>query len=147
MDTKKKTILYVSLWPWRDLWQRPQHLATNLSQYYNIIFIDSLPFSMHKSLVKSLTCLNKINKTHTHKDCIVFSYYFFPCGKLFFLRKLNNWFWAKAVNRYIKKNKLNVDILWISSPDQLAFIENIDAKEKYYDCMDDYQSFEEKLKK
>ncbi len=70
---------------------------------------------------------------------------FLPSWRFSSLRDWNHRKWASAVSEYLKRERIPIDILWLSSPEQLPFCEEIPASLVCYDCMDNYESFYPRL--
>lgn len=143
MDIKFKTILYVSLWPWEDLWQRPQHIAVNLSRTHNVIFTSAIPY---KSKNGTLNLFNKFRVNKFSDTLQILSYFFLPSWKFPFIKNFNYNSWLNKLNTYLSNNNIEVDILWVTSPDHIIFCDKLNAKNIVYDCMDNFGMFEARLK-
>ena len=143
MDIKSKTILYVSLWPWEDLWQRPQHIAVNLSRTHNVIFTSAIPY---KSKNGKLNFFNKFRLNKFSDTLQILSYFFLPSWKFTFIKKINYNTWLSNLNTYLSNNNIEVDILWVTSPDHILFCDRVNTTTIVYDCMDNFGMFEARLK-
>lgn len=75
----------------------------------------------------------------------VLDFPFLPSWRFSFLRDWNHRKWASVVSEYLKRERIPIDILWLSSPEQLPFCGEIPASLVCYDCMDNYESFYPRL--
>lgn len=142
MSIEKKTILYISLWPWDDLWQRPQHIALNLSNTYNVIFTSAIPF---KSKNGKFKIFNKTNINKISDSLKIISYHFYPSYIIKFLKYFNYYSWLISIKQYLNNSNTKFDILWVSSPDHLFFCDKFKPKIIIYDCMDNFGMFDKNL--
>ena len=146
MTSQTPTILYISLWPWDELWQRPQHIAKQLSGHYNLIYSSPIPFrSKKKASINYIKKVYHLEENRIDNNLTVLNYQFLPAWRFSFLSKLNYQKWLNSIKKYIKSRNLTIEILWISSPDHLLFIKNIKCNLRCYDCMDNYPMFNAKL--
>lgn len=147
MKLSPPTILYVSLWPWEDLRQRPQHLALQLSCKYNVIYTSAIPyFSGHSSKIISVKNFGIVDENKINNRLTVLNYKFLPSWRFIAIKKLNFKKWLSTISTYLERSRITVDVLWVSSPDHLLFIKGINSKLKCYDCMDNFEMFNQKLK-
>lgn len=137
----RPNILYVSLWPWDGLWQRPQHLAQQLSEHCNVIYTSPTPFHSRRDMLPHLGRGWKLKRHEETERLHVLDFPFLPSWRFSSLREWNHCKWASAVSEYIKRERIPIDILWLSSPEQLPFCGEIPARLVCYDCMDNYESF------
>ncbi len=42
-----KSLLFLSMVRWETIWQRPQHLAIELSKYFRIFYVDPVAYSFY----------------------------------------------------------------------------------------------------
>jgi len=142
MDLTRPNILYVSLWPWEALWQRPQHLAQQLSESYNVFYTSAIPFrsrsSVHPNIVSKWWRLEKRSKAD---QLCVLNFFLLPSWYFNSIRKWNHCKWAVAIAKYLEEQNISIDILWVSSPEHLPFCQQIKSRLICYDCMDNYESF------
>jgi glycosyltransferase involved in cell wall biosynthesis len=71
----------------------------------------------------------------------VLNFLFPPSWKFTPVRGWNHSRWASAVHNYLDAQGISVDVLWLSSPEQIPFYKKIPARLVCYDCMDNYESF------
>ena len=146
INKNKPTILYVSFWPWFGLHSGPQHLAINFAERYNVIYSSPIPYGFSKNKIKHLINSSRLNKKVISKEMSSLEFNFLPTWKFNFIRKLNHKLWAKSIINYLNKNKIEIDILWLNSPEQLPFVTNLKFKILTYHCLDDYDYFYNQIK-
>lgn len=125
MRTSNKKILYVMHVSWHWIKQRPQFLAENLSQYFEVKIL------YKKSILELFTESNSPN------NCIGIIQ--LPLSRFKLIQKLNMLIYRLYINKYLKQ----VDYLWMSSAFDYSNISDlVDNKVKLvYDCMDDVCEF------
>lgn len=121
-----KKILYLCPVDWQWIKQRPQFLAEELSEAYEIHAL--YPYQNNRGGLQE--------KQPTPVNLI-------PCrslptlgGKLGFLNPVNR-FWARA-QAAAALNRVKPDYLWVTMPWQLDWLPNDPNIPILYDCMDDY---------
>jgi len=140
-NNERPNILYVSLWPWDALWQRPQHLAQQLAANYNVIFTSAIPFHSGKGKGKFKNKIWNLEKQEITEQLSVLNFYFLPSWRFDSIRRWNHRQWVSSICDYIKQENISIDILWVSSPEHLPFLKRINSRLACYDCMDNYESF------
>lgn len=124
-----KKILYFSPVDWNWIKQRPQFLAEQLSDYYDITVV--YPYkNMRQGLQKTKTSKLRIEP-----------YYSIPyiLQNYFCLKGMNNWLINQQIARITKYDTF--DLIWCSMPWQIDLLKSFTGKIPIiYDCMDDYLS-------
>lgn len=137
----KRRLLYVSLWPWDGLWQRPQHLAEQLALQYDVVYVSALPFHSRKSAVAHLSWTSGPVVRKPRQGLTVVQFPLPPSWRFQWLREWNHERWAAQVASFLRREGMEVDVLWLSSPDQRAFLKKVRTRLVCYDCMDEFNSF------
>ena len=87
----------------------------------------------------------QIRKVQGIEHLSVLYFPFLPGGGSASVSKWNHKKWAKALAKFLDSQKTNIDILWLSSPDQLPFLEEFSSDLITYHCLDPYESFYPRL--
>ena len=140
-NNNKPNLLYVSFWPWDSIQSVPQHLASQFSKKYNVIYVSPLQFQVSNNKAKHFSNILKLTKKINDEGMLLLQFPFLPCWKFNFLRNFNHYLWAKAVNLFLLNNKISIDILWLNSPEQLSFFNKFSFKLVTYHCLDENESF------
>ena len=123
----KKKMLYIMHIDWNWIKQRPQFLAEELSQYYDITV--AYTYGYHRKLIK------QSNQFDGFKKLI-------PLYRLPFA-KLRNSFLGTLIDNYLLKLQFkfigqDFNYIWLTSPTYIDVINNQFKNSKIiYDCMDD----------
>lgn len=123
----KKKMLYIMHIDWNWIKQRPQFLAEELSEYYDMTVVYT--YGYNRNLIR------QSNKVAGFKKLIPL--YRFPSAKL------RNTFFGKFINNFILKIQFlfigkNFDYVWLTSPTYIEIINKVFKDTKIiYDCMDD----------
>lgn len=125
MRTNNKKILYIMHVSWHWIKQRPQFLAENLSQHFEVKIL------YKKTILELFTNFNSPNNSTGIIQL--------PLSRFKLIQKLNKLLYRLYINKYLKE----IDYLWMSSVFDYSNISDlIDNKIKLvYDCMDDVCEF------
>ncbi len=123
-----KNMLYLSNVSWTWIKQRPQFLAEELGQYYEVDVCAKLAYK------------NKAN-TEESENVNLNNFRMMPFQRFACVRVLNYQLYSNRVKRMLKKKLY--DYIWIASPEYYFYIkENIPEEAiVIYDCMDDSVEF------
>lgn len=132
-------ILYISLLDWFVTKQRPQHLAEQLSDFYEIHYFNILPFN--NSEMNQHNDKDVITKTHIKysERLVITRRRIFPKNSLKLIRIVNDFFLKKYLKLVLKAN--DFEIIWLTHPTQFRLIPNEYQGKIVYDCMDKYDEF------
>jgi len=122
-------------------------LAQQLSRHCggNVIYTSPTPFHSRRGVLLHLGEGWKLISHEETEWLRVLDFPFLPSWLFSSLRVWNHRKWALAVSEYLKREHIPIDILWLSSPEQLPFCGEIPARFVCYDCMDNYESFYPRL--
>lgn len=126
-----KKILYLSIVDWNWIKQRPQIIAEELSNRYEVHFL-SPKYYRNRTLTDNIN--THPNLLLTHRVKIPFS------ARFRILKQLDNALSRLTSSGYIKK--INPDIIYVSHPDDFSRTIRTSSKYVIYDCMDNYSAFE-----
>jgi len=135
----------MSFWPWDAIMSIPQHISQQLSKDYNIIYACSNQYHFSKNKREHLKKSWELQFYKVAENLNVVEFPFFPAWKFSFIRTLNHKQWATSISKYLIDNNIKIDILWLSSPEQLPFLKIIKRKLSCYHCFDPYEEFYPKL--
>lgn len=111
----------------------------------NVIYASPTPFHSRRGMFSHLGGGWKLIRHEETDQLRVLDFPFLPSWCFSSLRDWNHRKWASAVSEYLKRERIPIDILWLSSPEQLPFCGEISARLVCYDCMDNYESFYPRL--
>ena len=120
-----KKIMYIQHVAWSWIKQRPQFIAEELSQFYEVdVFFK-------KSYIKKID-------NHTDKVKLIGTPAL-PFSRFPFIQKINDWIMVKHLRRKINR----YDIIWICDPRTYMVIKNYigEGRAIVFDCMDDLAEF------
>jgi len=134
-----KKLLYIMHLDWKYFKQRPQFIAEELSDFYDITVIY---FYSKRYLFK-----NSDNKTPNEKEINIKPAFRLPLYENDVIYKINKMYMKFYFKFIIKKYK--PDILWITFPQLYDYIPATNDLKIIYDCMDNItlESFDEKFLK
>ena len=142
-----RDLLFVSMVRWDTIWQRPQHIASGLSKYFRILYIDPVAYSILGALRNHLfenrsrnfkPILRKINSNllvYTPPPMIPFS------EDYWWINEIIHRFLKNTLSKFNLLNNLKDPILYINSPFQLPVLKWFPHSLVCYDCMDQYDAF------
>lgn len=129
-------IIYWGLTPWEGLLQRPQHLARELSQSFQVLYIDPLPLSdrLRRSGWPSPPAVTRLAQQLTLLRPLALS----P-GRLSPLARLNDRLATRLITAHRQPGLPT--ILWLSHPDQAGQIGRHLERLVCFDLMDAHAAF------
>lgn len=122
----RKKILYFTHVPWNWIKQRPQFIAEELAEKFDIDIFQEKPY------VSNLV-------SGTSSTLNVVTLFRLPMNRISLIRSLNAWMISIQLKKYIKK----YDYVWLTSPTLFKSVKNriSDSQIVIYDCMDDILAF------
>lgn len=142
-----RDLLFLSMVRWDTIWQRPQHLAIELSKYFRILYVDPVAYSFPGAIRNHIfgdhsrnfrPLYREINNNllvYTPKPMI-------PCSEDFwFINEADHKFLWDSLLKLLSKIFFADPILYINSPFQLPILKRFPNSIACYDCMDQYEGF------
>ncbi|MDR2474854.1 MAG: glycosyltransferase family 2 protein [Bacteroidales bacterium] len=119
-------ILYFSHVPWNWIKQRPQFIAEELSQHYQVDIFQE------KAYVSNLVS-GSVSKLK------IITLFRLPLNRISIIRRINAW----LMKRQLRPKIAEYDYLWFTSPTLYRSVQNIIPRKikVIYDCMDDILAF------
>lgn len=123
-----RKIMYLCPVDWQWIKQRPQFLAEELTNYYDVYAV--YPYSNNRK------GLQKGRGT----PVTLIPYYSLPTlgGRLRFCKKVNAYLSKRQIHTLCEK--IQPDVIWLSMPWQIDFFPKKLSCKLVYDCMDDYSA-------
>lgn len=132
-------IFYFSHLDWYVTKQRPQHLAEELSRYYEIQYFNILPFSNKEMKPHGNGDVTNRKKIMHNKNMRIRRTRLLPKNSIGLIKIVNR-VWLKFYIKYILEvNKF--EILWLTHPSQIRYISKDYPGKIIYDCMDKFDQF------
>lgn len=132
-------IFYFSLLDWYVTKQRPQHLAEELSHFYEVLYVNILPFN--KKEMKPHQEGERVNrkKISQNKNMKIRRIRLLPKNSISIIKIINNTLLKFYVQHVLKIN--SYEFLWLTHPSHVRFIPESYPGKIIYDCMDKYDQF------
>lgn len=125
----KLTLICFSHLRWNFVYQRPQHLISRFTKYYQVLFIEEAIFTDDRR--------NFLDVQEPQKNISVLVPNIFNGTTI----KERNSIQQIMLEQYLEQNKLSAAILWYYTPMSLEWSKNIPTKTIVYDCMDELSAF------
>lgn len=132
-------IFYFSHLDWYVTKQRPQHLAEELSSYYDILYFNILPFSNKEMKPHGKGDVTNRKKIRHNKNMEIRRTRLLPKNSITLIKAFNT-VWLKFYIKYILKIN-EFEVLWLTHPSQIRYIPKDYPGKIIYDCMDKYDQF------
>lgn len=133
---EKRNLIYISFIEWQGAYQRPQHLADNLSEKMNVFYIS---VNRIHHLIKRNHNISSYDPIEKIKNNLtVISPAAFPFDSKFsFFRALNNIIILYAIKKYISKEDRDNAVVMVNAPYFNSAIDRLDYSILVYDIMDE----------
>ncbi len=128
-----ESLLYVSLIDWNYIFQRPQHLATELSRNYKVEYV------YEKSLFKWWTEQKSKQFTVSNLPIELRRTLVLPLGRFRIIEELNMWLLKNYIKHVLSQKTYGV--LWLTHPKYVDVIPESYTGKIIYDCMDYHAGF------
>lgn len=129
MAHKKTLLICFSHLRWNFVFQRPQHLMTNLAHEYLIAYVEEPIFTEQ---AQSALHITKFNENITVLTPLI------PSNT--FLKEREN-IQKSLLEKFIFRNNYTVSVLWYYSPMFINWSQHLPHKIIVYDCMDELSAF------
>ena len=137
-------IFYFSLLDWYVTKQRPQHLAEELSKYYEVLYFNILPFNKKEMKPhKEGDDVNK-KKISQNKNMKIRRIRLIPKNSLLLIKAINTILLKFHIKYFLKIN--SYEVLWLTHPSHVKYIPRDYSGKIIYDCMDKYDQFSRNTK-
>lgn len=123
MKKEKSKILYFMHVPWSWIKQRPHFIAEGLAEFYDLTVITRREFKKPVS--------------NNNSSIVIKSLIRLPFERLLFISVLNNILYKVQLRTLVRQ----ADIIWLTSPLQIDWVQSLTNKILVYDCMDDMLEF------
>jgi teichuronic acid biosynthesis glycosyltransferase TuaH len=132
-------IFYFSHLDWYVTKQRPQHLAEELSSYYEILYFNILPFSNKEMKPHGNGDVTNRKKIRHNKNMEIRRTRLLPKNSITLIKAFNT-VWLKYYIKYFLKIN-GFEVLWLTHPSQIRYIPKDYPGKIIYDCMDKFDQF------
>lgn len=142
-------IIYFASVDWNYTWQRPQQLASRLSRFGRLLYVNPLGLRPPRAndlsrIVSKLGRFGKPVTSETFPSLTVFdSAIYFPFPNLRRFSEWNGSILRRRVYKWIKTHGIASPIVWVGTPSFAALqaIHRLDRRMLIYDCMDNLPLF------
>ncbi len=140
-------IVFCGVNDWRNIKQRPQHLAERLSEAHRVVYVNPIAYSVPTHILR---CLHHTTsrRWRPHLEQLAVQLWLFTPGpalpfsrRLRLLNRLNQVWLAFQLRPVLHKLGMPSPLLWLSFPTDVDLIGRLYERHIIFDCMDNYPGF------
>lgn len=134
MKLENQNILILSNEPWGDTWFSKHNYAWQLSKKNKVLFINPAdPFSLFNFFRKNIT-----EKTIS-ENLSILTYKNVTPVRIEILRRINEFFIFKKLNKYLKSHQFTSPVFWTFDPIRLTSPEKLNPKKIIFHAVDKFR--------